>query len=297
MEELRIDRLRALVAVAREGGFGRAARALGRTQSSISQAVASLEDDVGELLVVRQGRTIAMTAAGALLAEHGGRVLAELAAARDALAALRDVATGRLALGTSDTFAVHLLPPVLAGFRARYPGVELRLDNRPSPVVAARVAERALDLGVVSLPLPSAAGVLVRDLAPLREVAIVARDHPLAARRRLGLEDLAAHPLVLLDRSTAARTAFEAALAARGLAATVAMEMNSVEVIQRLVALGFGASIVPAIAVRGDDLVAIPLTGLGARRIGVVLPPSPSRAARAFVELLEAALRGASRAR
>jgi DNA-binding transcriptional LysR family regulator len=71
------------------------------------------------------------------------------------------------------------------------------------------------------------------------------------------------------------------------------MEMSSLEVIKRLVALGFGVSIVPEVAVRGEvarkELVAIPLTGLGARQVGVALPsPGPaSRAARAFVALLE----------
>src|SRR6188768_4213209 len=119
MMDLRVDRLRALVAVARAGGFSRAARALGRTQSSVSQAVAALEEDVGELLVIREGRRTHLTDAGGVLVEHGDRVLAALAEARGALAALRDVATGTLALGTSDTFAVHLLPPALAAFRAR----------------------------------------------------------------------------------------------------------------------------------------------------------------------------------
>jgi DNA-binding transcriptional LysR family regulator len=294
-EELRVDRLRALAALAREGGFSRAARALGRTQSSVSQAIALLEEDVGELLVVRDGRRTHLTDAGRVLADHAERVLAALAEARASLASVREVATGSLSLGTSDTFAVHLLPPVLAAFRAAHPGVELRLDNRPSPVIAARVAERALDLGIVSLPLPSAVAsrVELRPIAPLREVAIAPPGHPLARLRRAGLEHVAAHPLVLLDRSTSSRAFLDGLLAAKRLTARVAMEMNSLEVIKRLVALGFGVSIVPEVAVRGEvarkELVAVPVTGLGARQVGVALPsPGPaSRAARAFIALLE----------
>jgi LysR family cyn operon transcriptional activator len=293
--ELRVDRLRALVAVARAGGFSRAARALGKTQSSISQAVALLEQDAGTLLVVRDGRRTHLTDAGRVLVEHGERVLAALAEARGALAALDDVATGTLALGTSDTFAVHLLPPVLAAFRARHPGVELRLDNRPSPVVAARVADRSLDVGVVSLPLPTAERVRLQAIAPLRDVAIVPRGHVLARRRRLDLADLAAHPLVLLDRSTSARAFLDAAFTAQRLAPRIAMEMSSLQVIIRLVALDFGVSIVPELAIaQADDVVAIPVAGLGPpRKIGLVLPDPgpPSRAARAFADLLRAELR------
>jgi LysR family cyn operon transcriptional activator len=293
--DFRIDRLRALVAVARAGGFSRAARALGKTQSSISQAVALLEEDAGTLLVVRDGRRTHLTDAGRVLVEHGERILAALAEARGALAALDDVATGTLALGTSDTFAVHLLPPVLAAFRLRHPGVELRLDNRPSPVVAARVADRTLDVGVVSLPLPSVDRVTVQRIAPLRDVAIVPPGHPLARRRRLDLADLAAHPLVLLDRSTSARAFLDAAFTAHRLAPRIAMEMNSLQVLTRMVALGFGVSIVPELALGSDDVVAIPITGLGpARTIGVVVPDPgpPSRAARAFVERLRETLAG-----
>lgn len=301
--ELRIDRLRALVAVAREGGFSRAARALGRTQSSISQAVALLEDDVGELLVVRDGRRIHLTEAGRVVRDHGERVLGALAEARAAVAALRDVTGGRLAVGCSDTFATHVLPPALAAFRARHPAVELVLDNRPSPVVAARVAARQLDLGVVALPLPEGLRVdgravedalHVRALGPLRDVAIVPPGHPLARRRRVALGDVAAHPLVVLDRSTAARAHVDAALAAAKLTPRIAMEMSSIEVIKRLVGLGFGVAIVPEVAVvaevRAGELVALPVTGLGPpRRLGVITPASGavSRAARAFVELVE----------
>jgi DNA-binding transcriptional LysR family regulator len=296
--DLRVDRLRALVAVARAGGFSRAARAVGRTQSSISQAVASLEDDVGELLVVRDGRRIHLTDAGRLLVDHGERVLAALADARAALAALRDVTTGALALGTTDTFAVHLLPPALAAFRAAHPRVDLHLDTRPSPVVAARVAERALDVGVVSLPLPAGLRVTARALAPLREVAIAPVDHALARRRRADLATIAAHPLVLLDRSTSSRAALEAAFAARRVTPRVALETTSVEVIKRLVGLGFGVAVVPEVAVRAEvargELAAIALVGAGVpRQIGVVVPEPgpPSRAARAMVAAVEASLR------
>jgi DNA-binding transcriptional LysR family regulator len=290
--ELRVDQLRALVAVARAGGFSAAGRALGRSQSSISQAVAALEEDAGELLVVRAGRRSHLTDAGRLLAEHGARVLAALGDARAALAALREVATGHLALGTSDTLAVHWLPPVLAAFRARHPGIELRLDNRPSPGVAARVAERALDLGVVTMPLDADARVRVTAIARLREVAITAPDHPLARRRRLALAELAAHPLVLLDRSTASRAFLDGELAAQRLAPRVAMETTSLEVVKRMVGLGFGVSLVPALAIAAEvergELAAVPVRGLGAARgIGVALPQPgpPSHAARAFVEL------------
>ena len=83
------------------------------------------------------------------------RVLDEMDRAREGLQALAELREGSLVVGTSDTLAYYLLPPAIAAFRARYPGVELRLDNRPSPATAERVAERVVDVGVVTLPLPA----------------------------------------------------------------------------------------------------------------------------------------------
>ena len=73
LPELHADRLRAFLAVAREGGFSRAARALGRTQSSLSQAVRALEVELGETLFVRDARDVELTEAGQILREHAER--------------------------------------------------------------------------------------------------------------------------------------------------------------------------------------------------------------------------------
>jgi LysR family cyn operon transcriptional activator len=294
------ERLRAFVAVAREGGFSRAARALGQSQSGVSQAVAALERSLGERLFVRDGRTTHLTDAGRVVLEHAERALREMTAARAALDALRDLTTGRLAVGTSDTLATYVLPPVFAALRKKHPGVELRLDNRPSPTIAARVAERALDLGVVSLPLPadlelggrSAADELrIEPIAEQRDVLVCPRGHALSKRSHVSASDLAAYPLLLLDRSTATRAFLDAFFAERRVAPRVVMEMNGVEVLKRLVELDFGVSIVPEHAAAQEaargTLAVVRIRGLPVRRVGLLTPTAGplSRAARAFIEL------------
>lgn len=281
--ELRSDRLRVLVEVVRSGGFSRAARVLGTTQSSVSQSVAALEQDVGEQLLVRGRREVVATEAGRALLAGAEKVLAALEEARDALRSMREVTAGTVALGTSDTLATYLLAPVFAAFRSRYPQVSLRLENRPSPVIAALVARRELDLGIVTLPLPDSAepGVGALKQVPLRtvrDVAIVRPGHPLARRTRLSPAALAAEPLLLLDRTTATRAFLERHFEAAGLHPRVAMEMSSVEVLKRMVELGFGVSVVPEVACRREvsegTLVALPLAGWsGRRQVGLLQRP------------------------
>ncbi len=308
MRPLEADQLLAFVTVARERGFSRAARRLARTQSAVSQAVARLEADLDVRLFVRSGRTTELSAAGRALLERAERILDEMDRAREGLAALHALEAGLLVVGTSDTLAYYVLPPILAAFRARHPGVELRLDNRPSPATAERVVERAVDVGVVTLPLPAglrvggrpaAERLHLEPLARQEEVVICPPEHPLARRRRVGLEAILPYPLLLLDRTTGARTLLDAELARLGAAPTVAMEMSSVEVLKKLVELGLGVSVVPALAVAREveagALAAVRLHGRTTERsVGLATPAGgpPSRAAAAFVEIARAALAG-----
>ncbi|HUK66029.1 MAG TPA: LysR family transcriptional regulator [Anaeromyxobacteraceae bacterium] len=302
---LNSDQLLVFAAVARERGFSRAAERLSRTQSAVSQAVARLEEELGVRLFLRSGRHTEPTTAGRLLLEHANRVLGEMERARENLQALWELKEGSLVVGTSDTLAYYVLPPVIAAYRARYPGVDLRIDNRPSPATAERVVERRVDLGLVTLPLPTglrARGrpilerLHIESLAPQEEVVICPPDHPLARRKRITLGALHPYPLLLLDRSTAGRAHLDAEFARLKLKPTVAMEMSSVEVIKRLVELGLGVAIVPGAAVErelAEGVVAVlRLEGLPGRSLGLVTPatlPLP-RAAEAFAEMARAGL-------
>ena len=296
-------RLLTFSVVAREKGFSRAARRLGKTQSSISQAVALLERELGAALFERRGRTAVLTDAGRLLLPHADRILEEMERTRAHLEATRELRAGELVIGTSDTLACHLLPPVLAAFRRKYPGVELRLVNQPSPATALAVAERHVHVGVVSLPLPAEAlpgqdRVQVTPLCPQTDVVIATPGHPLLRGRSVAIAALAGQPLLLLDRSTGTRGYLDAAFATLPRPPRVVMEMSSVEVLKRLVELGFGLSVVPAWSITREQtartLDARPLRGLPpGRQVALLTPPTPPlpRATAAFTHLATLTLR------
>jgi DNA-binding transcriptional LysR family regulator len=294
-------RLAAFAAVARCGGFSKAANDLGKTQSSVSQAVLLLERELGQKLFSRDGHTPRLTDAGRALLVRTTRIFEEMAQAQAELAQLSELTFGELVVGTSDTLACYFLPPVFAAFRQRYPKVELRIDNRPSPVIAQRVSEQQVDIGIVSLPLPESLELSGRHvserldivvLAPQEDVAVCAVTHPLAKRREIGVRELGPHPLLLLDRTTSSRAVVEAAFAAENAALTLAMEMSSVEVLKRLAELEFGIAIVPRFSVQRElqngTLAALKLKQFGAARsVGALMPRAfaPTRAASAFLEL------------
>lgn len=294
-------RLAAFRAVATQGGFSKAAKDLGKTQSSVSQAVLLLERELGQKLFSRDGHRPRLTDAGRILLVRATRIFEEMALAESELAALSALDSGVLVLGTSDTLACYFLPPVFAAFREQYPKIELRIDNRPSPVIAERVSEGQVDLGIVSLPLPASLTVSGRpvserlafvELASQEDVAVCAPSHALAKRRQVSARELAAHPLLLLDRTTSSRALVDLAFAVEKLPLQVAMEMSSVELLKRFAELGFGVAIVPRFAVsrelQSGTLHVLRLERFGASRsVGALTPRAfaATRAALAFLAL------------
>src|SRR5689334_7188127 len=153
-------------------------------------------------------------------------------AARERISALGELKAGSLAIGTSDTFACYLLPPVFRAFRARYPGVELRLENRPTPETAQAVLERRVDVGIVVLPLgetgarDTAERLKTTPLVPHVDRVICLPSHRLAERKRVRPRDLSDESLLLLDRTTGTRAYLDAALERAGVRPRVSMEMS-----------------------------------------------------------------------
>ncbi len=289
--DLDSDRLKTFRAVARARGFSRAAARLHKTQPAVSQAIRALEADVGEPLFLRLGREVRLTAAGEILLPYVEESFAVLDRARARLDALRGLETGTLTVGTSDTNACYVLPPVLAAFRRAHPGVELRLLNRPSPATERQLLRYDVDVGFVTLPV-SSPDLASEPLFVREDVAIFAPDHPLAGRKRLRFDDLLVYPLLLLDTGSRTRSFIDERLRERADPPRIAMELASIEVIKRLVALGFGVSVVPRISVEAEVAAgtlrcASVFPRAQRRMLGVVYPRAAplSHAAQSFVEL------------
>jgi molybdate transport repressor ModE-like protein len=290
---LELRHLAALEAVAREGSFGRAAEALGYTQSAVSQQIATLERIVGERLVERPGgpRRISLTEAGRLLLRHAEAVTARLEAAHADLVALHDGEAGTLRVGIYQSVGARILPALMQRFIADWPGVDLHLvevNSDSEPEVVARIERGELDLAFWVMPLadgPLAGVELLRD----EYVLVVPASSELAERESAGLADLG-DVLVIGNQQCRTTLQAEEALRLSGLEPRVAFRSDDNGTVQNLVAAGLGVALVARLTVDEAD-----------PRIRVVAldPPIPPRrialawhrdrhrtaAARAFVEL------------
>jgi DNA-binding transcriptional LysR family regulator len=195
MAELNLTGLRVLREVAAQGTFTGAAESLGYTQSAISRQVAALEDAAGTPLFERRARGVRLTDAGQALLQRAGTVLDELDVARQELAGMAEPATGRLRVGAFPTAVAALVPRAIAGFRRRQPGVRISLREGGTPTQLKRLYSGSVDVAVIGF-LPG--GQVTRDRRISLEHLIddplllaVGREHPLARRTSVDLDDLA----------------------------------------------------------------------------------------------------------
>lgn len=244
--------LRLFTAVARHGNITRAARALGLTQPAVSKGVRTLERQVGAPLFVRSAHGLEPTEAGVVLLDHARVIFAAARAAEDDVRALTGLERGTLRVGGSPTLATYILPRLLRAFQVRHPQITLELVCAPSRVVAARLAERDLDVALVEAVVEDPRLVLERWIQD-ELVPVAAPAHPLA--RHASLAALADEVLVLREIGSGTRNIVLAGLGRRGIVPRRTLTADSSEAIRQIVATGLGIAIDSRWAVA--DLVAL----------------------------------------
>ena len=244
--------LAALEAVSREGSFGRAATALGYTQSAVSQQIATLERIVGEKLIERPGgpKPVSLTEAGRLLLRHAEAIVARIAAAQADLTALHDGEAGTLRVGIYQSIGQRILPELMRRYAAAWPLVEVTLTESASDEELLQLVERGeLDLTFADLPLiegPFEFVELLRDPWLL----VVPKDSPLADRATPPpLREIAQLDLIGF-RQCRSMTQIEAALR-RPIEFVFRSDHNGT--VQGLVGAGVGAALLPSLAVDPND--------------------------------------------
>jgi LysR family carnitine catabolism transcriptional activator len=296
-----LSQLRAFVAVARAASFTRAAALLHLSQPALSVRIRSLEAVLGLRLLDRNTRAVRMTAVGRELLPVFERVLADIRAVAENARELAAGGRGTVRVAALPSVCTRLLPAAIASLRASHPGITVQLhDLVARRIVGALLAEEA-DVGIGTFER-NEAGLEVSPLFEDRMVAVFPARHPLRAKRRVTLAELARWPLVSMDTQSSVRALVNRALAAQRIAAAPAFEVTYMSTALALVQARLGVAILPATAfelgtVRG--LESRPIAGAHMRRrIGVAHKAgrSPAPAAATFVAVLQATARALVRA-
>ena len=190
--------LRYFLAVAEELHFARAAERLHIEQSPLSRAIRELEEELGAQLFVRTSRSTRLTLAGKLLMENAPRVLLALDQARESVKAAANGFHGRLRVALSDGITPSRLPALLARCREEDPEIEIRLFEVPLAQQLSGLRDDLYDVGF-SMADEVGDGIIIEPAWEDELMVAMPARHELLAHRRVPLNEVLQHPLVLGD--------------------------------------------------------------------------------------------------
>jgi DNA-binding transcriptional LysR family regulator len=278
--------------------FSRAAEALHLTQSTVSEHVRLLEEEVGTRLFDRLGRETLPTRAGELLFGYAQRMLALRVEAVQGLQQFLGQVAGALTVGASTIPGEYVLPPLIGAFREKFPRVSIALQISDTKGTVEAVLEGRVELGMVGAR-PDQRTLQAVQLMPDELVVVVPPRHPWVGRKEVTVEDLKAEPLIVREPGSGSRDTVERALEEAGLGLDqlqVIAEIGSTSAIKQAVKAGVGISIMSRRAVddetRSGQLGCVKIKDLPVtRHFYVVTHASRSRSplCQAFLDFLLAA--------
>ena len=241
--DVTLRQLRYFVAAAETGQFSMAASKCYVSQSAITNAILSLEERLQDTLFTRKPHGVELTAEGQRFYRHAAQILHSL---QDALGEPRVRAEnlcGNVRLAACYTVLGYFLPPILARFRAHYPGVNLDLHDIDRKSIESKVFNGDIDLGIVILSnLEDPSSFQCHTLMRTRRQLWAASDHPVLSNPYPSLSDIAQHPYILLTQDDG-ETSDKRFWRENNALPNIVFRTNVMEALRGLVAHSFGVTI------------------------------------------------------
>jgi DNA-binding transcriptional LysR family regulator len=283
--------------VAEIGSFSRAGEAIYLTQPTVSGHIASLEQEVGLRLFDRLGRRVALTNGGQIFYRYAKEILRLRAEALNAIYEFSHLLKGRITIGGSTIPGEYFLPKVMGRFQTEAPGISISLVIADSQQIIDMLRAGEIEVGAVGIRFEGE-GIDAYPLFRDRVIIVASAQHPLAVKRDISWEELRAAPLLIRERGSGTRKAFEQHVAVAELRMDdfrIVGEMGSSTAVKEGVKAGIGLGIISDLAVRedieGGGIKEVRVQGQGTieRAFFAVVPAGRdlSPPARRFLEFLQ----------
>lgn len=285
---MELRQLEYVVALADEGQFTRAAAVCGVSQSGLSAAIRSLEEELASPLFARTTRSVSLTDAGRALLPYARTTVAQASAGRDAVVRATHSLSGRLRVGAEQCLGLVDVPPLLERFHRRYPLVDIHFTQAGSHDLVDQVHADALDVAFVATT--EHLGVVNSiEIGRRPIVLLVPEGHPLAGESTVGWSDLRDHEFIDFRESWGVRSLNDAACTAQGVERRIRCTVDDIHTLLDLIHRGLGIALVPqhvAEKPQASGLVALPLPA-GLTPSWVVSAITGTRAESSAARLLE----------
>ena len=256
---MELRQLKYFIGTAETLSFSEAARNLNVTQSTLSQQIKQLENEIGAQLFHRSSHSVALTEAGSEMLPYARQTIESAEMCMNRIADINDINAGTLNIGVTYSFAPILTESLLA-FRRQYPGIKLNIFYRPMAELMEMLRSRCVDFALAFKPSVAIDGVESHILFQNYLAAIVSQDHPLAESQSVTLDELRRYNLALPAQGLQARNAFDRAAA--GISdLKIRVEMNEVNILLKIIRQSSLVSVLAEATIHNEPGVkAIPLS-------------------------------------
>jgi len=250
---VKLQQLRYLIQVAESGSFTKAATKLNMAQTALSRQIRLLEEDLGVTLFRRDGRGVEPTAAGSELVQRATALFTELYEMRQAVISHRHTVEGDVTIGMMPLLGAHVVPTLLLNARDLHPNVNIKFMFGMSHAIHEWAIAGRVDFGVVSTAVESSSYLMADEIGGDRLHLVTSTDQPVAGRRdTVTFAEALAQPLVIPSKLNGIRAVIDSHALEAGLDVTPAIEVDSTEIIKRLVPKGIGRAILPFFSVASE---------------------------------------------
>ncbi len=247
---MEIDQLRYFLRVAERGNFTRAAEDLTISQSALSRSIQKLEEELGQPVFERKTRSVSLTEAGTLLQSRAQQILAII---EDTKAEITDDGqSGRIRVGAIPTIAPYFLPEILQSFSAKFPDASIIVQEETTDDLLKSCTQGEIDLAIVALPIP-AKYLEIDELFKEELLLVVPPEHALANKPKIRLCDVESFPFVLLGEAHCLSDNIMSFCHQRSFQPVAVERTSQLTMVQELVSLSHGVSMIPAMAQRRDQ--------------------------------------------
>lgn len=247
---MELDQLRYFLKVAERGTFTRASEELMISQPALSRSIQKLEEELGQPVFQRRARSVSLTDAGTLLQ---GRAQHILSLVEDTKAEITDDgSTGRIRIGAIPTIAPYFLPEILRDFSNEFPNASLIVQENTTDRLLKACSQGEIDLAILALPI-AAKYLDFEELFDEELLLVLPPDHPLAAKDKIRLTDVEPFPFVLLDEAHCLSENITSFCRQRQFHPVAVERTSQLAMVQELVSLSHGISMIPAMARERDQ--------------------------------------------
>lgn len=286
---MELRQLRYFIAAARTLNFRGASAKVNITQSTLSQQIRQLEDELGTQLFYRNSHAVKLTEEGEQLLPKAIETLTAAESCVDAVKNIHGLVSGTLNIGVTYSFS-PILSETMLEFMQKYPGIKLNVYYKTMAELLVMLSNREVDFVLAFMPDKSRPEIEPHILFDSHLAAIVNKNHPIASLQSVGIDVLSKYAIALPASGLQARNAFDKLIGSNTLGRHIKVELNEVNILIQLVKYSQVVTVLAETSIHGNsELKAVPIDLPDNKMVGCVHTLRDTyhkSSAKAFLEML-----------